>query len=292
MNAAEIREKILLAIPPGTVTPRHTETAHFYEINDSYVRRSGIAPPVYPSVTGKLQVLKDPSIANYKMNRAIDYIAAHFHEMNRDNIMEYLANAKNESKLSFEEAGRIGTMIHDCREEYMKKWIADGKRPPDILSFIPPEKYDIRANSALSALSNFIDDYNYRPVFCELLVWSHRWKVAGTLDDLGIIQWEGKDVLVLLDLKTSNQFKAHYFFQVAMYYDMLKQIFKTEGIKIYIDKAIILKVSKEDRTYKIEDLQSPSEIASYARSMLRCSEGLEMIEGRRKDNQKNVLVID
>ena len=81
LDINEIKEKVSLAVPEGTVVTAHTEEGHFYKIKDDYVKdvlkRESVT---YPSVTKKLQVLKDPSIANFKMNRAIDYVFGHFSE--------------------------------------------------------------------------------------------------------------------------------------------------------------------------------------------------------------------
>jgi asparagine synthetase B (glutamine-hydrolysing) len=93
---------------------------------------------------------------------------------------------------------------------------------------------------------------------------------------------------VLLDLKTSNQFKDHYFFQVAMYWWMFWKII---GIDHKPEKCLILKVSKEDGRYKIEDLKMPARLAGYAKHMLRTKEGMEFIRELRKDNQRNVVKI-
>ena len=53
-------------------------------------------------------------------------------------------------------------------------------------------------------------------------------------------------------------------------------------------RCFILKVSKEDGTYKIEDLKKPARIAQYALALLKTDEGVEFIKGLRKDNQRSV----
>lgn len=322
-DVKEIQKKIRLTIPEGAIVTDHNEKGHFYKVVDAYVKdvlkRESVT---YPSVTGKLQVLKDPSIANFKMNRAMDYIFSNFDNMNHGNLMEHLTEAKQASTLIFEDAGHIGTTIHDIREDYFQKWIDTGVRPADIFSFIPEVKKDKRIVSALRAIDQFVNETGYIPVACELFVYSHKFETAGTLDDLGIMRWpfsgrEGdlscqheliynseKNVghclkcslkyrmaFVLMDLKTSNQFKDHYFFQVGIYYDMFKQLAKIAGVDLKIDHAFILKASKEDGRYKIEDLQSPSQIATYSKAMLRTAKGVEIIKNRRKDNQKTVIEI-
>lgn len=315
-----IRARIAEVLPEGRVVPRHNEDGHFYEVIDGLFT----VPPIYPSVTGKLQVLKDESIANFKMNRAIEYFFKNIKEINADNIMEHLDKAANVSGGILEDAGDIGRRVHDYRELIFKDWLAKGVRPADFTSFIPPEDVDVRAVSALRALQKFCEERDYAPIAIELLVYSHKWKTAGTLDDLGIMRHvirEGKIPeggnavckdhtpnivvskgkytcircgyqyryeLVLMDLKTSNQLKDHYFFQVSCYWDMFRKLLGKEWTP---ERCIIVKLSKQDGTYKIEDLKKPAALARYAGHMIRTNEGIDFIKSLRKDNQKVVITL-
>lgn len=305
--AAKLREQIFNALPAGSVIPRHTDTGHFYE-----VPRIG---KTYGSVTGKLAVLKDEGLMNYKMNRAIDYVFGNFKKFNDDNILEHLEEASKASGKILVDAGDIGTDIHEYRERYYSDWIRTGVRPPDIQTYITPGKHDIRAVSALAALEKFVIDNHYVPIVTELLVYDEEFALAGTLDDIGLMreeivppkpdcdhslifnpktmighclkcEYKYKMILVLKDLKTSNQFKDHYFFQVALYYRMFK---KLTGLKP--KKSFILKISKTDRTYKIEELYNINRLVQYSKHMLKTNEALDYIKGLRKDNQKVVLTL-
>lgn len=307
----DIQNKISESLPLGLVTTDHDEKGHWYKINDGSNAR-------YPSVTGKLQILKDPGIANWKMNRALDYIFENINSINDSNIMEHLDLARRVPADIFSDAGDIGTDVHDYREQYFLDWIRTDRRPADILSYIPKEKEDIRAVSALRALAKFIDDYHYEPIATELLVYSHKLKTAGMLDDLGFIRLtkqEGdpnckhdilehpnnngrnpnqymcikcgytyRKILVLLDLKTSNQFKDHYFFQVGLYNFMFR-----ENVGIRPEKCYILKVSKTDGTYKLEDLKVPSKLATIGKSIIAVNKGLAFVKTLRKNNLKKVM---
>lgn len=309
-DPAELRKKILTALPEGFVVAEHTESGHFYRVNDEKLGR-----PLYPSVTGKLQVLKDEGLANWKMNQALQYVFQRYKEFTDANIMEHLDAAERVPADIFEDAGDIGTIIHDARERIFSQWIETGVRPVDFTSYVPEDRQDIRAISALAALETFCIERSYVPVLTEMMVYSHKWKTAGTLDDLGLMRVDVRrgdpscehDVImapaqnfdrcvkceakwkwtfVLLDLKTSNRFKDHYFFQVAMYYDMLRAI---TGIKP--ERCYILKTSKEDRTYKLEELKRPAKIAQYANYLIKTHEGLDFIKSLRKDNQRNVITL-
>ena len=317
-NLAELRLKIRTALPEGLVVPQHTEKEHFYGVgaNHGGVVTTGTGDPVYPSVTGKLQHLKDEGLANFKMNRALEYIFANFAKFTDANIMEHIAAAERMPADIFEDAGDIGTYIHDAREKIFSQWIETGVRPADFQSFIGQDRQDIRAISAIAALERFCDEWSYIPVVTELYVYSHTLKTAGALDDIGLIREQVREgdtpcathdifqdpeknidrcltcgakwkwLLVLMDLKSSNRFKDSYFFQVSMYYEMFR---KLTGIKI--DRAFILKVSKEDRTYKIEDLKRPAKLAQYAKHIIKTNDGLAFIKTLRKDNQRNVVKV-
>jgi hypothetical protein len=284
LTADKIKKMISVAIPEGRVVTAHNEFGHFYKIVDDLFP-DGVT---YPSVTGKLQILKDEGLINYKMNRALDHVFAHWKEFTEANIMELLDAASKTSADILEDAGDIGTTIHDAREEFFKEWIKLGRHPGvEAKEFLPPDCVDIRAVSALRALDKFINDFNYVPLATELLVYDHKLKVGGMLDDLGFMTDEaGNRKFVLMDIKSSNQFKDHYFFQVALYYYMFYRL-----TKLRPQRCFILKLSKTDGTYKIEDLYRPSTLASYARSMVRTHNGLGYIRSLRKDNQKTVITI-
>lgn len=276
--AKDIRKKILEAIPEGSVVAAHNDEGHFY-----VVVKDGIT---YPSVTGKLQIIKDESLINYKANCVINHVFENWKNYTDENIMEYLDLAGKAAGKILEDAGDIGTDVHKYRENFFNDWIKTGNRPVDILSYIPADKYDIRAVSALRAIDKFCSDYEYEPVITEQFVYSHKLKVGGTLDDIGLITIDGKRYLILLDLKTSNAFKDHYFFQVGMYYRMFFEL-----TRIRPQKQFILKVSKTDGTYKLEELKGISNLIRYAGHMLKTNEGIQYIKSVRKDNQKKVITI-
>lgn len=353
-NAAEIRARIDEVLPPGRVIPRHTAKEHWYEvregdlINAPVFKEDGVTPnivgPLYASVTGKLQILKDEGLINYKMDRAIEhmrnFVYGNFKALavaEEGVVMQMIDDAciaaGNVSQEILVDAGDVGTRVHNTRERIFNHWIKTGVRPADFLTFIDPSEVDVRVTSCIRALQKFVMERDYTPVRCELLVYSHKLRVAGTLDDLGLMRQElrpgSKDCnhtsrmffdgaesgmtkmsaimegengkftcmqcgyqyryeFVLMDIKTSNRFKDHFFFQVALYgrklLDLMGRAWKTE-------RAIIVKLSKTDGTYQIEDLKRPAKLAQYAGYMLKTNEGVEFIKGLRKDNQKVVIKI-
>ena len=303
---ASYRKLILEKIPEGSIVPRHTKDGHFYEVVP--------AGKVFTSVTTKLQVLKDESLTNYKMNRALDYVFANYKKISDETVMEILSVAKEQSGIILRDAGDIGTAIHQYRENYFNDWIKGGIRPADARTYIPEFQTDPRAISGMRALEKFVKEKGYTPIVSEQLVYDTKFEVAGTLDDVGLMRkeirppspgcecqvmtdwkgitrcfkcdWKYKEELVLMDLKTSNQFKDHYFFQVAMYFMMFIQL---TGLKP--KRCFILKVSKEDGTYKIEELKQFGKLVRYAKNMLKVNEALDFIRSVRKDNQRVVISI-
>lgn len=263
-------------LPLGSVVSQHTEKEHFYKVPSGNV---------YPSVTGKLQILKDEGLMAYKMNRAVDYIAAHREELvDPERAMQIFDESKQESEKILRDAGDIGTIIHDARERYFNEWIRTGERPQDLRRFIPPSVTDVRAISGLRAVEKFCIQEKYQPVISELYVYDEEWETAGALDDIGLLGDE--ETIVLMDLKTSNRFKDHYFFQVAMYWHMFV---KLTGVTP--ERVLILKASKTDGSYKLEELQDLPKLAEYAGHMLKVNEALSFIKGLRKDNQRKVATL-
>lgn len=320
-NPKEIQTRINEILPEGRVITRHNKDGHFYEVRNledisKPINREDGSPnilgPVYPSVTGKIQVLKDQGLMNYKMNRAIDYFKNFLFGLINLPSMEAIDKAcemaGRVSQDILEDAGDIGTRIHNYREDIFNHWIKTGIRPTDFTKFIPQEDVDVRAISGIRALQSFCEDRDYIPIVCEKLVFSHEDKVAGTLDDLGLMRnviregikdcdheivdnrcmkcdYKYRYEFVLMDIKTSNQLKDHYFFQVATYW---KYFWKLVGVKFKPERGIIVQLSKENGKYKIEDLKSLAKLAQYSRYLIKTNEAVDFIKTLRKDNQKVV----
>ena len=89
--------------------------------------------------------------------------------------------------------------------------------------------------------------------------------------------YKAKKTLALIDLKSSNQMKEHYFLQVAMYYEMFR---KLTGIKI--DRFHILKVSKTDGTYFLQEIRDMGMVIECAKHELKLSDGMDKIREMMK----------
>lgn len=306
----EVRDAIDKALPPGAVVPRHTDEGHFYGVPSGNV---------YPSVTGIIGYVKDPSIQQFDMNEALRYVESHIHEVVVDGeldmfkAMDLLHEAKKAPKGVLMDAADIGTKIHDRREKYYQDWIDTDVRP-NIEDYYDVNQDDVRLVSAMRALNKFCDEHEYIPIRCEMLVYSDKFQIAGTLDDLGMVntilrkgdkkcqhdmfynEYESRCMkcdlkrvwqVCLTDLKSSNQFKDSYFLQVALYQMMFVDL---TGIKP--KRNFILKTSKTDGHYKIEELKKMPSLIANAKRVIMAAQAMNKVkEIRKKSNAPKVISI-
>lgn len=284
------RKQIDAALPPGSVTPRHTDKGHFYEVPSGRV---------YPSVTGKLGHVKDESIQNFAMNEALRFVSEHMHETIVDGkvdmmkAIDMLDLASKAPRGILYDAGDIGTAIHDRRERYFQKWIDSEEITtvrPNILDYIYLNE-DPRIHAGMLGLEEFLKKTMYIPIRTEVMVYSDKYQVAGMLDDIGVMWHEpkgkkGRWVLALMDVKTSNQMKAHYWLQVAMYHMMFRDL-----SRLVPDYNFILKLNKDRPDYKTEELKNMRRLVAGAKSVLKTAETMEFIKASRKDAGKTVIKI-
>ena len=306
MNADELKKMISEKIPEGLVVPRHDERGHWYHVPS--------LGKTFPSMTGKLQILKDPSLKNYAVNENNKYIFEHFPEITEANLMDHLDKAKSAAEVKRDTAGDFGTEMHDIRQRYFQDWISEGKRPTKTLFEYIPEvmSNDPRAISCVRALDRFLLETLYVPIGCEILLYSDRYEVGGTLDDVGLMhrvlrrgysncnhdyifgtrnincylcphKLSANPKFILLDLKTSNQFKDHYWLQVLGYYMMFSTL-----TGIHPKELFILKLSKDDGTYKLEKIKRHIVLTKYVTSFFRTCVGLDVIKSLRFNQGKKM----
>lgn len=254
------------------IRPDHDEFGHWYKFGDKR----------YASVTGRLTLLKDPSIGLWRVNRVVDYIRKNFTEFTEETIHYHLEQAKNVPQLEFEGAGSLGTAVHDWREAVFSKvleghpWEEAWKVPVPDQTF----RLDPRFISACRAIKKFVEENNYQPVACELYVADHKLETGGQVDDIGFVN----GTLTLVDLKTSNQGdKESYYAQVALYMHMFRQLYK-----IRPPRLCILHVSKTDGTYKLLEIRDIPETIKWAKKVVEVGQGLERIKESKKKQVINL----
>lgn len=294
----KLRDKIRSSLPEGSVIAAHTQKEHFYHVPSLNL--------TFPSATAKLQRLKEEGLAEWKKNRALEYVFEHFKKFNDGNIMDQLAQAAKRDGDIFTDAGDIGRQIHQYREDYFNAWVATGKQPASTTPFIAEDMgiRDNRAVSAMGGLEKFCKDTGFIPAMSELMLyyWNPKTKigVGGTLDDLGFMprlvrkgregchhdMLNGRCVmcdlkyeydLTLIDVKTSNQLKDTYWLQVAMYALMLYQ---RTGIRP--KRYMILQLDKAKRDYKVEEIKGMPYLKKIVKNLFTLDEGIAFIKENRK----------
>lgn len=265
------RARTNLAYYKEMVTPDHDQSGHWYLLGGKRL----------PSVTTALQLVKDDSIRNWKMNRALDHFIGELTKSitlpSVEELQELKQKAKDAPQQEFVEAGDIGSAVHTLREIYISEWLEHGRRPGYALVELQqtaPEifKYDARVTSCLLALDKFYTQMKYEPVACEMPVGHIPYNIAGSIDDLGFIS--SSDNLFLMDLKTSNHGeKLSYWLQVVTYAHLLERM-----TRIRVDKINIVHVSKTDATYKLFPVPFKPELIKCALNIIKASNSVKEVE--------------
>lgn len=260
-------------IPEGMIIPAHTDRGHFYVYTPTGVKSA--------SVTTKAGILDSPHLKMWASKIAVDHI-----DKNWDILMLPTTDRKGvfdaavlQHKDIFEEAGDIGTKGHKVVEEYLLKWIETGQKPADITSFIEPGS-DGRIYAIARSAELFIRDFDAVPVVSELLVFSPKHVVGGTLDGLMILSrvlekakyegcghtswWGPKNrspnvqecmecgkvverIFALTDWKTSNAIdKPEYAMQVSAYWQC---VYELTGLKP--SEILIVRFDKWQAKYEV-----------------------------------------
>ena len=269
------------------VVADHDEQGHFYLSPTTHGR--------YKSTTYYTGAIKDPSLANYKMNRALRHVAealtAHpKFEWTEESIADLVKKSADAPQTDFESAGAFGTQAHDWRYAWFRDWIASGQTSltaGQIDAHPLPDTEDLEVISACRAIKKFLKDTGYIPVACELSLVDDKLELGGQADDLGVMpnpvrvavqdadpnlyggyRIKHDPYLLFMDLKTSNQGKKPaYAYQVRGFYQpMLRKTFR-----IRPKKTVILHTSKEDGTYQIIDLTHMAFIEAQAPLLVELS---------------------
>ena len=169
----------------------------------------------YPSVTSILGIISKPALYGWyakttaegytnllKSNEVGDF-GATFPELlaiERDKLPEFEKLAKGSGRSALKEAGDIGSRVHhwiECENTDMPL--------PDVTDDM---------ESSLNAYRAWKEEIGITIMEAEQVVYSHKYRFAGTLDALGVTL-EGKRVL--LDYKTSNGIYDETALQLSAY---------------------------------------------------------------------------
>ena len=228
-----LRKKIRDRIPQDYLQLKPNVPGHIY-----------ISPATgaeFLSVTTKLHIISNPIFQNWRMNRALEFIFDNHEEINKDNLTDWIKKAKEYPEQQFKAAGAFGTLTHSYIHLYFTQWMLDNRQPASILQFIDgtrgQREQDFRVWSALRSLEAWINKNTYIPLASEIIVWSERYHVAGTMDNVGIDK-TGK--VGFPDWKTSNNFSDNYHCQLGAYYGAFYERTKIRG-----EWGKIVKLDKE-----------------------------------------------
>lgn len=239
LSIDQIKDVLKEKIPEGLVVPEHTKTEHYY--------RHVPTNQLFGSVTARTGILNEDKLKRWSARLAVEYIDKNWNVITPDNKADIFEAAMQAHVKDFNDAGGIGTLGHGVIERYLKSWIEFGKKPRDIRKFI--DGTDSRLWAISRSAEMFFNDFHVTPIASELLVTSLRYKYAGTLDGLVIVRNPAtrKDLLVLLDFKTSNSIKeAEYAMQTAAYWQAL---YEMTGLKPR--ETIIVHLNKEQAKYGV-----------------------------------------
>lgn len=280
------------------VTTAHTDKGHFYV--------SPTTKESYHSVTYFTSFIKDPSIGNWRKNRALEQISVvwkpnqHYSQEVINKLIEQAAVAPEGD---FQLAGDIGSQTHAWREQFFKAWIEmEAYQIPDaeIDAWPLPKDTAPEVISGCRAIKKFLKETGYIPVACEVPMVDDELKVGGMCDDVGVFPNPEKvaihaeynktvenpdwmlggykikyhPYLGFVDLKTSNQGKKPaYAYQVRGFYQrMLWKTFRVKPKKTYI-----LHTSKENGTYQIIDVTSMKFLEKDCADLVRLSRSWDKV---------------
>ena len=250
----------------GVWTPEHTENEHYYRHNPTGT--------LVASVTSKL-ILEKVHLRNWAVRVGIEWLEQDdrwnkYLEHKQYKKNEYLQGAILAHTDIRDDAGSVGSAVHQAAEDFINEWIATGVKPEDILKFIPEHSRDDgRVVAGARSVKRLFDDRpKVIPVASELLVGSLRLGTAGTLDLLVL----NDGVLELFDFKTSNSIDPiNYSMQVAAYSHMFTAMTKLRPVAWRV-----IKISKDyDRVdiYKLTGYSNAVRCFEYLAKVYELTKG-------------------
>ena len=159
---------------------------------------------------------------------------------------QLIEEASKQHRIFKKKAANIGTQIH----EWVSAWIL-GKKPP-----MPKNE---KVVNGITAFLKFQKEKKVKLIESERLVYSKKYKFAGTLDAIG----ELGNKLLLIDFKSSKAIYDEMILQTSGY-----QIAYEEEIK-KIDGRMILKFGKEDGEFEVRTI-NPRDDDKDKKAFLAC----------------------
>ena len=181
---------------------------------------------VVESATGVTGVINKPALMYWAVNQAIEFLrnalraGESYDEIQLQRILD---GAKVAHRMRKEEAGDIGTLVHEAVESYIKTGVETKVVHP-------------KAKECFANFMKWVKDNNVKFISSERKVYSKLHRYAGTADFECVI--DGKTFVG--DVKTSTGIYDEYWFQVSGYQQALEE----ETGKLY-DGQVIVRVGKD-----------------------------------------------
>jgi len=156
-----------------------------------------------------------------------------------------------------DDAGVVGTKIHDYIEQY-------------LYNKVEPEIFNLEMKNSFSLFKDWLDKQkNFKIIFTERKVYSKQYNYTGTTDFL----FQRDDEYFILDWKTSSGIYPNFYLQLTGYAMALE-----EELDIKISKGIIANFPKKNKSKIVEfDIDS-----SIRQNFLSCLNLYQFINKKEK----------
>lgn len=239
----KIRAKIAQCIPQDRLILKPDTTQHVYH--------DTVTGGDYTSVTTRLSVLDNKDNARWRMNRSLEYVYDHYQDITDEETKRaVIAAAKEYPETLFESMGSKGTSAHKYLSDYLQAWSIHQKPAGTLANALEAAgEQDFSVWSAVRSFDNWLaGQTSFLPLASEIMVWSERYRVAGTIDLVAVVNGQ----LTIVDFKTSSHLKPEYVLQVGAYWGMF------QGLTRLRPKAcIIIRLSKEHPEFQEESVANP-----------------------------------
>ena len=202
----------------------------------------------FPSVTTILNVLNKPALVHWASNITADYILKNIDKIKNDdfNQREIVSLAKKEHRLVKEAAASVGTRTHRLVEDYLiaNKYKGNPHKNKLMLSNISKD-----LEKPFYAFLDWIEDKNFVLLDVEKIIYSMKYKYAGTLDIRCLLN----DKKYIIDLKTSSRIYDEMLLQLCGYKNAYEEINGDKEHRIGILRLDKLTGEPEWREYTNKD---------------------------------------
>jgi hypothetical protein len=226
-----------------------------------------------PSVTTITHIIdKSPILIPWsckEMSKQIlDNVIANGLPQDYDEIEQLVTKAKFAWKTKLDDAGDIGSQVHNWIEQYIKKEL-------NIINWVPPMPTDERAVKCINAALNWIKEHSVQFLTTETKIFSKTHKYAGTFDckarisscgDKLCCPVEYKNVLGVIDWKSSTSLYLEFLLQIAGYVLALTEEYPAEPI----NDCWVIHLGRESGEFNAWHIDNTEELTLYQFGFLNC----------------------